>query len=153
MQQAARRWGERDDGQITLLIIGFAVVVLLLVTVIANVSKAFVWRRSISSWADAAALAASQSVGEGGVYESGLTATLPVSEEDAVAAVDQFIIDNGVAENFPALRRGVKVDRTTGTIQVTLTSTMPLVFVNVISDEFTDGVTVVGTASSVAPLE
>jgi uncharacterized membrane protein len=153
MQPGTARWRQPDEGQITLLIIGFAVIVLLLVTVIANVSKAFVWRRSISSWADAAALAASQSIGEGGIYESGLTATLPVSEEDAVAAVDQFIIDNGVADSFPALRREVDVDRTTGAIQVTLTSTMPLVFVNVISSEFTDGVTVVGTASSVAPLE
>jgi Putative Flp pilus-assembly TadE/G-like len=152
MQFEAFMGGRRDEGQITLLIIGFTIIVLLLVTVIANVSKAFVWRRSISSWADAAALAASQSVGEDRVYASGLTTTLPVSEEDAVRAVDEFITDNGVAERFPALSRQVDVDRTAGTIRVTLTTAMPLVFTNVVSDAFSDGVTIVGTASSVAPL-
>jgi hypothetical protein len=33
----------RDDGQITLLIIGFVMIVVLLVGVVANASKAFVW--------------------------------------------------------------------------------------------------------------
>jgi Putative Flp pilus-assembly TadE/G-like len=142
----------REGGQITLLIIGFAIIGLLLVTVIANASKAFLWRRSISAWADAAALAASQSVGEGQVYETGLTTTLPVSEQDAVAAVDAFVTENRLADRFPRLRREVAVDPTEGTIEVTLATSMPLAFGNVISDGFSDGVTVVGTATSVAPL-
>jgi hypothetical protein len=142
----------REDGHITLLIIGFAIIVLLLVTVITNASKAFLWRRSISAWADAAALAASQSVGEGRVYEAGLAARLPVSENDAAQAVDDFIATNGLATTFPSLRREVDVDPAAGTIQVTLVATMPLAFVNVVSDDFANGVQVAGTASTVAPL-
>ena len=57
-----------DDGQITLLIIGFVMIVVLLVGVIANASKAFVYRRSLASWADGAAVAAAQNVAEDVVF-------------------------------------------------------------------------------------
>ena len=53
-----------DAGQITLLIIGFVMIVVLAVGVVANASKAFVYRRSLASWADGPAIAASQSVAE-----------------------------------------------------------------------------------------
>ena len=108
--------------------------------------------RSISSWADTAALAASQSVAEGRVYKSGLSGTLPVSEEDATAAVDAFVTENRLADRFPGLQREVDVDAIDGTIRVTLMTTMPLAFGNAVSNAFIDGVTVVGTATSVAPL-
>ena len=58
----------RDDGQITLMIIGFVMIIVLAVGVVANASKAFVYRRSLASWADGAAIAAAQSVAEDVVY-------------------------------------------------------------------------------------
>ena len=152
MAGRTRRASKQDDrGQMTLMIIGFAVIVLLLVTVVTNASKAFLWRRSISSYADAAALAASQSVGEAGIYSSDLTATLPVTERDATDAVDDFIAVAGLRGHFPDLRREVDV-APDGTVTVTLVTTMPLAFVNGVSDGYGGGVTVAGTASSQALL-
>jgi hypothetical protein len=44
-----------ESGQLTPLVIGFAVIVVLLVAVVANASNAFLHRRSLASWADGAA--------------------------------------------------------------------------------------------------
>ena len=142
-----------EQGQVTLLILGFAVVVLLLVTVVTNASKAFLWQRSISSYADAAALAASQSVGEPGLYAGDLSGSLPVVQADAMRAVDAFVADNGLLARFPALDRRVAVDAATGTVSVTLTTRMPLAFPGGVAERFGDGVEVGATASATAPLQ
>ena len=57
-----RRRPVDDAGQLTLLIIGFTALATLLILVGVDVSKVFLARRALSSAADAAALAAAQSV-------------------------------------------------------------------------------------------
>ncbi len=87
--------GSRDaeGGTVTLLIIGFGVVLLLLVTVVVDASAAFLARRGLSSWADGAALAAAQAVSETRLYRDGLAGSevLPVGESAAAAAVADYL--------------------------------------------------------------
>src|SRR5699024_8190055 len=57
------RSSSRDErGQITVLMIGFAVVLVMFVGVVVNASHVFLERRSLSSWADGAVTTATQQV-------------------------------------------------------------------------------------------
>ena len=147
-----RRLRSGDSGQLTIMIIGFAVIVMLLVTLIANTSKAFLWRRSLSSWADAAALAATQTAGEDAIFAGGLTGNLPVDEGAAEAFVADYLDRQHLTERYPGLAVAVAVDEGAGVVTVTLSATMPLAFVNDVTDALGRGVRVEGSASAAAPL-
>ena len=93
-----------DEGQITVLIIGFVMIVVLAVGVIANASKVFVYRRSLASWADGAAIAAAQSVAEDVVYAGPTVEQLPIAASEARRVVDEYVARNGLARRFDALQ-------------------------------------------------
>lgn len=76
----------KDDGQLTLLIIGFVAIAATLVVVGVDASKVFLARRALSSAADAAALAASQAVDRSAVYAGiggGCGGLLPLDADEA----------------------------------------------------------------------
>lgn len=148
----ARRLRSDESGQLAIMIIGFAVIVMMFVTLIANTSKAFLWRRSLSSWADAAALAATQTASEDVIFDGGLTGNLPVDEAAAEAFVVDYLDRQRLAERYPDLSVDVAVDEAAGMVTVTLAATMPLPFVNDVTESFGPGVRVEGSASAAAPL-
>ena len=85
----------RDEGQLTLLIIGFVAIAGLLIVVGVDASKVFLARRALSSAADAAAVAGSQAVDKAAIYAGtagGCGELLPldpdVAEQRAAQAVD-----------------------------------------------------------------
>jgi hypothetical protein len=63
-----RQPAPRDDGQLTLLVIGYTTIAAVLVLVGVDASKVFLARRALSSAADSAALAAAQAVDRGAIY-------------------------------------------------------------------------------------
>jgi Putative Flp pilus-assembly TadE/G-like len=97
-----------DDGQLTLLIIGFVAIAAVLVIVGVDASKVFLARRALSSAADAAAVAASQAVDKNAIYAGiggGCGGLLPLDPEEAaqraVLAVDDQAA--GLRGTFAAL--------------------------------------------------
>jgi hypothetical protein len=87
----------RDEGSITLLVIGYATILALLVVVGVDVSKAFLARRALSSVADAAALAAAQSLDRDAVYSGhggGCGDLLPLDPEVTAQAVASTVDDD-----------------------------------------------------------
>lgn len=80
-----RRPQTDDDGQLTLLIIGFVSIAALLIVVGVDASKVFLARRALSSTADSAALAAAEAVDRAAVYggQSGCGGLLPLDEAAA----------------------------------------------------------------------
>ena len=58
----------REEGQLTLLIIGFVAIAATLVVIGVDVSKVFLARRALSSVADSAALAAAEAVDKDAIY-------------------------------------------------------------------------------------
>ena len=58
----------RDDGQLTLLVIGYVAIAVMLLVVGVDASNVFLARRALSSAADAAALAAAQAVDRAALY-------------------------------------------------------------------------------------
>ena len=138
----------RDDGQITLMIIGFVMIIVLAVGVVANASKAFVYRRSLASWADGAAIAAAQSVAEDVVYAGETVEVLPISAADARRVVDEYVTRNGLADRFDDLSVAVGVDPAAATVTVEFGVRVPLV----LSGDAA-GIPVSAAATATAPLE
>jgi hypothetical protein len=98
----------RDQrGQTTLLIIGFAVVVMLLVAVVVDASGAYLRRTGLDSLADGAALAAADGVQGEQVYESGLDRRADIDPVVARRYVAQYLRDTGAARHYPGLRYDV----------------------------------------------
>jgi uncharacterized membrane protein len=91
-----------DDGQLTVLVIGFMFILAVLIVVGVDVSKVFLARRSLSSVADAAALAASQSADRAAIY-AGDAACGGVLPLDSTVAAQQ--VDASLADDLPDLRQ------------------------------------------------
>lgn len=103
-----RRGGGRDDGSITLLVIGYTVIAAVLVVAGIDVSKVFLARRALASAADAAALAAAQQVDRSAVYAGtagGCGQLLPIDVDAAgraaAAGLDGDAAD--LSQTFAAL--------------------------------------------------
>jgi hypothetical protein len=142
-----------ESGQLTPLIIGFAVIVVLTVTVVANASNAFLHRRSLTSWADGAATAATQQVAEHVVYTGRLGETLPVAEDEARAAVLDYVGRYGLAERFDQFAVvTVSVDGTTGAVTVEFAARVPLVWASETTSGFGGGIPVTARTTAVSPL-
>ena len=92
----------RDDGQLTVLVIGFTFILAVLIVVGVDVSKVFLARRSLASVADAAALAASQAADQSAIY-AGDAACGGVLPLDPVAASQQA--DSSLADDLPDLQQ------------------------------------------------
>ncbi|AYY12083.1 hypothetical protein EF847_04510 [Actinobacteria bacterium YIM 96077] len=90
----------QESGQITLMILGFVVVLALTVAVVANASHLFLQRRSLTSWADGAVTAAAQSAAHESLYGGTTGSMLPLSEAAARRAVANYIEINDVGDRF-----------------------------------------------------
>ncbi len=115
-----------EDGSVTPLIIGFAVVVALLVAVVVDASAAYLRRQGLNSVADAAALAATDGVQGEEVYTHGLGRR---AEIDAVAArryVDDYFASSGVRQRFPGLAYTVETTADTVVVRVVTPLDLPL---------------------------
>ena len=98
----------RDDGQLTLLIIGFVAIAAVLVIVGVDASKVFLARRALSSAADAAAVAASQAVDKDAIYAGiggGCGGLLPLNPDSAAQRAALAVDDQaeGLKGTFTAL--------------------------------------------------
>jgi uncharacterized membrane protein len=146
-----RRLRDADDGQLLLLVIGFAVIAALLVTVVVNASKVFLWERSLAAAADGAAVAAASAVDEPAVYEGTAAERLPLSAEAAKDRVSTYVAQAALMERFgPGF--DYTVDVADDTVAVTFTAPVDLVFLNLVSAAYADGYPLSVTANAQAPL-
>jgi hypothetical protein len=151
MSQPVTRLREEEKGQLLLLVIGFAIIAAMLVTAVANVSKVFLWERSLAAAADGAAAAASSVVDESAIYQGEAEERLPLSPEGAAGRVAEYVAEAGLDERFGA-RFDYTVAVQADTVTVTFTAPVALVFVNLISSAYAHGYPVAVTASARSPL-
>ncbi|HEU5034545.1 MAG TPA: pilus assembly protein TadG-related protein [Mycobacteriales bacterium] len=116
--------GRREDGSLTLLVIGYTVIAAVLVVAAVDVSKVFLARRALSSAADAAALAAAQSLDREAIYSGaagGCGDLLPVDLSGARQAVETAFADDlaGLRQTFANLSAPVtEITRGSVTVRV-----------------------------------
>lgn len=154
--QGARRFAVADDdGQLLPLVIGYAAILALLITVVVDASTVFLQRRALSAAADGAALAAVNAVDPAAVAEGRIAERggLVVTPETASAAVARYVADAHLAERFPRFAvAGVDVSDGGAVVAVTLAARIPLPFVSVVAQAWSDGVPIGAAARARAPL-
>ncbi|NED96070.1 hypothetical protein G1H11_12200 [Phytoactinopolyspora alkaliphila] len=148
-----RRRPDRESGQITLLVIGFAVIVALAVAVVANASNVFMQRRSLVSWTDGAVTVAAQQVSHADLYGGSRVSTLPLSEAAARQAVSEYVGRNGLAGQFDGFQVvRVSVEPGSGRVTVEFSASVPLLA----AGDVTAGLgsfTVTARSTAVVPLD
>jgi len=104
----------RDEGQITVMTIGFLVVIGLLAVLVINASAAFLQRQQLNALADSAALAATDGLNREAFYTEGI---------DAGVVLDPRVVDRLVAAHLsqsgqPVSSVRVAVDDETVTVRL-----------------------------------
>jgi hypothetical protein len=136
-----------EEGQTTLLIIGFFVIAVMLIAVVVDASAPFLRRQSLDAVADGAALAAADGVAGEQVYNGGLGHLAQIDPTVARSAVQQYLADSGAYTHFPGLSYRVSSEDTSVTVVITTTLDLPIPVPGV------DGsAQVVGTASAIVPI-
>jgi len=142
--------GRGDDGQLLLLVLAYAVITGLLITVVVNVSKAYLYRRALVAAVDGAALTAANQPDLDRLYSGGAE-VLPLSEVAARSAVRQYVRDADLARRFDGFQvLDVSTDGQTVTVRLGSVARMP--FINVLSSRYADGYPVNATARARSPL-
>lgn len=142
----------RDEaGQVTLLVIGFALVVAMAVAVVVDASAAYLQRSGLSTLADGAALHGADlgATGED-VYTGGVPGgELALTEAAAARAVRDYLHAVGAYDEFPGLIAQVHVSGG-DTVRVRLSAPLdlPLTFPG-----SPDGSTVSATGSAVSTVD
>lgn len=139
-----------DEGQLLLLVLAYAVIAALLVTVVVDVSKVYLDRRALVAAADGAALSAANQPDLAVVYAGGRE-SLPLSLAGATTAVRRYADDAELALRFPGFRVQ-RVDTDGAVVTVELASRVPLPFVNVLTSRYAGGYPVRAVARARSPL-
>lgn len=92
-----------ECGQVTVLIIGFALVLLMAVGVTVDASAAYLEREALATLADGAALAAADQVQGTPAYDGGLGAVAPIDVRTARASVAEHLSVTGASRDHPGL--------------------------------------------------
>jgi len=121
-----RRRDER--GQATLLIVGFAVVLAMVVALVVDSTAAYLQRQGLDTLADGAALSGADLGATGrDVYEGGVPPdTLALTRAQARAAVGAYLQQAGAYARFPGLTYTVLVERDRVVVHVSAPLDLPL---------------------------
>jgi hypothetical protein len=119
----------RDErGQSTVLIVGFAVVLAMVVALVVDSSAAYLQRQGLDTLADGAALRGADlgATGED-VYEGGVPPdTLALTAARARAAVGAYLQQAGAYARYPGLTYAVRVERDRVVVHLSAPLDLPL---------------------------
>jgi uncharacterized membrane protein len=140
----------RDEGQVTVAILGFAMIILLLLAVVVSGSRVFLGQRDLAAAADSAAASAAQAVSEPAVYGGVAGAELPIDPEAAQARVAEYVVLAGLVDHFDDFAV-VAVTVTGTTVTVTFTARAPMPYGGLLNDEWDGGYPITATATAHSP--
>ena len=146
-QAGERELNARESGQVMLLILGFAVMLGLLVTVVVDVSHLYLERRALVAAADAGALAAAQAVDEAALYTGGPVAagaSVPLDDQRVGQLLFEQIRAAGLDQRFSDLQVE-RVSTDGATVSVELSASVRLPFLNTVTGQ-TDGLRIGASA-------
>jgi uncharacterized membrane protein len=122
-----------EEGQSTVLILGFAVVVMMTVVAVVDASAAYLRRQHLDSLADGAALAAADGVREAQVYEGGLQARADIDPTAAAGRVAHYLTSVEAQRHYPGLRYSVEARRDRVVVHVSAPLELPFPVPGVVS--------------------
>ncbi|MET7279541.1 Tad domain-containing protein [Kribbella sp. NPDC005582] len=113
-----------EEGQLTVLIIGFTFVILLMIVVVTDISKVFLVRRDLDATADGAVLAAAN--GLAAIYAQPAADGNAELDPDQARRLTAEYLDQVAASNrFDGLDWSADVTGTTVTVQLTSSVDLP----------------------------
>lgn len=114
-----------EQGQVSILIIGLALVLLLTTAVVVDASAAYLQRQGLTNLAEGAALQGADG-GAVSVYQNGLPASRLSQDPGAArAAASRYLVEIGAYQRYPGLVHDVSVDPV-GRVQVVLRAPLDL---------------------------
>lgn len=120
-------WNRRSEaGQITAMLVIFAICLLLTIIAVTDVSAAYLRRQSATSLADGAALAATTAATAGVVYGSADDGYVDIDPVAASAAVEEYLRATGAYHAYPGLQCAVGVRAHVVTVQLTMPFRLPV---------------------------
>ena len=141
-----------DDGQVTLLVLGFVVLAVALITVVVAATGVHLDRKRLLDLADLATLDAADSVTDGGYFAAGATPAasgVPLTSEAVRATVEQYLREHpDPAARWSAVQ--VLDARTPDgrTAEIRLVAVSRLALVGPLLAPWTDGVRIEATATA-----
>lgn len=136
-----------ERGTVTVMLVGFFLVIAALTAVVVDASAAFLSRQQLNSLADGAALAAADGAQGQGVYEDGLGELAAVDPEVAATHVADYLAAAGAHDDHPGLSYDVVSDGTRVTVTVSARLDLPLV-----PPGWDPATRVVGRSSAIVPV-
>lgn len=144
-----------DEGAITVLVIGYALLALALVLVVVSASAVHLDRKRLLALTDAAALAAADDADTGAYYRAGVTPGdgVPLTDDGVTSSVRKYL------QALPREDFTVTVDPATGTDQdgrtahVRLCARLHPPFTGWVLETWSGGIAVCTQASATAPLQ
>ena len=115
-----------ETGQTSLLIIGFAIVVVMMVAVVVDASAAYLRRQGLDSMADGAALAAADGVQGEQVYQGGLGERARIDPAAAERYVADYLAALGASDTYPGLAYSVDAGPDSVVVQISAPLDLPL---------------------------
>ena len=137
----------REHGTITVMLVGFFLVLALLSAVVVDASAAYLRRQQLNSLADGAALAAVDGAQGHDVYEDGLGELATVDPQAASAYVADYLAAVGAHDDHPGLSYAVASDGTRVTVTLRARLDLPIV-----PPGWDPDARVVGRSSAIAPV-
>jgi len=143
-----------EGGQVTLLALGYFLVALSLVAVVADATAVHLARTQLQDAADAAALDAADALGQGTVYRRGITDAVPVTDRDVRTQAARYLATYTPPSRVEAVRLGPATgtdDGRSASVQLTARARLPIAAPVVAS--FTGGIEITVRSTAVARLE
>lgn len=144
------RGATADHGSVSVLVIGFGLVVLLLLAVVVSSSRVYLAQRDLMAATDAAAASAAQAVSEPAVFGGEAGAELPIDPVGAQARVTEYVGAAGLMSRFDGFTVVAVVVEGTA-VSVTFAARAPMPFGAMLSSEWADGYPVQATATARSP--
>lgn len=141
----AARHAHRQRGAISPMIIGFALILGLLVTVVVAASRVFLFQRELSAMADGAALSAADGIDTGAIYSRNGQVRLDPAAATGLAT--SYLSDSGAGGKFPGLATQVAVVSATR-VQVKLSANCSIPIVSSVITRATMAVSATAEAQS-----
>lgn len=143
-----------DGGQVTLLALGYFIVALSLVAVVADATAVHLARTQLQDAADAAALDAADALGESSAYRGGIPDAVPVADRDVRAQAERYLATYTSPSRIEALRLGPATGTDDGrSAAVELTARVRLPIGAPVVASFTGGIEIAVRSTAAARLE
>ena len=153
MTGRAVKWRGEDEGQLMVLLLGYALILIALITVVVSATAVHLQRNRLIALADAAALDAADALEASEFYRAGAAdpadarSVVPLSDAGVRDSAKRYLRDTAATEGVTGVVVGAPTGSPDGrTAEVTLEATARLPLLSVVIAAWSDGVPLRATA-------